>query len=183
MQLDKHILDYFLFQNRNFSHQDIQDIEQACSFICPKDYKKFAITYGGVSFNTSCYNDFLDAKNDNDQGVDFPDFTTASLLTADGKRSLGLSIDKLFGPQEIKTTYLDHTRGPLFDKVTTFFPANLLPIGCCGGSDLFLLASEPDGGKVLFWEQNYDDWGSNSNTDLWNVSDSFEEFIASLKID
>ena len=183
MKIDAHIHDYFLFQNKAFTHEKILNIERDCSFSCPKDYKEFVTTYGAVSFNTSCYNDFLEVTGSTDGLVDVPDFTTAKLLKGGEERLLSVSLSDLYTPEQIMSTYLDFTKGPLVDGATTLFPAYLLPIGSCGGEDLFLLENEHDGGRVLYWEQVYDEWGTNGNVDLWHVADSFQEFIAGLEAD
>ena len=181
MKIDDHIRDYFLFQKKIFTDEDILNIEHKCLFSFPQDYIDFVKTYGGVSFNNSCYNDFLEATSCNDGLVDVPEVTQARIIDGGEEQLISVSLDNLYMPLEIITIYLDFTKGSLVDNATTLFPSSLLPIGCCGGVDLFLLKSEQEGGRVFYWLRTYDEWGSNGNNKLWHVSNSFNEFIASLE--
>lgn len=62
------------------------------------------------------------------------------------------------------------------------YPANYWPIVRTPGQDVVLIELEPTLGRIWYWPEREDPWGTGDNTEPGFVADSFTAFIEGLRL-
>lgn len=183
MKIDERIDAYFKFQEVTCKAEKIVEIEAMWGRTLPDDFKKFALTYGAVSLNTSLYNDFLETpEGERFSAGDIPEATQATFTLGTQSETRVVILTQFYLAWEIKMTYEQFTQGGLVDDVTAVIPNFLLPFASDVGGNLFLIESKEDGGRIFYWETNYEEWGTPDNNLVGLVADSFDAMIESLYV-
>jgi hypothetical protein len=67
-------------------------------------------------------------------------------------------------------------------NVPDAYPGTYFAIGGTPGQDQILMELSPTPGRIWFWPERKDAWGTGDNTELGFVADSFTAFIEGLRL-
>lgn len=144
---------------------DIMRVEAALGQELPADYKAFVGEHGFVEWD-----------------IDIPDSFDYRLgpehqptIKNDG------CISHLWPVRHLERMAADQ-RSEGQDGLPLLYPNTHFPIGGTPGQDQILLELTPKPGRIWFWPEREDPWGTGDNTELGFVAETFTAFIEGLRM-
>jgi hypothetical protein len=143
--------------SRLTTEDDLQVLEQELGTKLPQDYRQFLFKYNCAEVTPNCF--LMNDKKGYDEGYN--------------------SVRYLFGLCDPDWCSLRYYQKEYAHRM----PNNLLPIGADEDSSYLCLSIIGDDyGKVYFWDRHFEVFeGEPDHSNVWQVADSFTEFINSLK--
>ncbi len=130
----------------------------------PADYQEFLLSHGFVEWD-----------------IDIPD-TFQWRLRGEGQDVVKSSSVTHLEPVRKMESYLRHGRVDDPSRGLPQFPAEFFPIAGTAGQDAILMELAPEHGRIWYWPEREDPWGTGDNTELGFVAESFTAFIEGLRL-
>ena len=147
------------------SRDDVARIEAAVGAALPVPYVEFITDYGFVVFEME-----PGIRRHFDYTVD----VNGASEIREGNIAFLHEPERLLLAYEYSTTSEEDGGSPLF-------PPNFVPVGNDAGQGQILLESGDHAGRVWYWPERNDAWGTGDNTVLGFVANDFYEFINKLR--
>jgi len=152
------------------THDDIAQLQNYIEEALPelgaqlsKPYIEFVTAYGFVGFIRPILDSFWYEYSEGEQRQKFP-----------GPISFLMDIKEIISAHQTMT-------GRKYDEDDKFIPDFMLPIAMGNDQDLILLELGGQHDRIFYWEDNFDPWGTDSNTRLGFVADNMYDFINNLE--
>lgn len=127
------------------------------------------------------YIDFLARHGFATWDMDIPDTFEYQLAQSGGTLVKRASITHLWRCDHIERMAADVREAG--DGLPLYYPNTHFPIGCAGGQTQVLLELSGTPGRIWFWPERADEWGTGDNITLGFVANSFAEFVDALMLE
>lgn len=145
------------------SASDIATIEELAGAKLPQSYVEFVTRYGFVIWNRD-YPDTFDYSL-SEEGV---------TEVYEGSIAFLNNVDRL-------EAMMDNVYEDSPEEGLPMIPRNVFPIANGYGQELVSIELEPSPGRIWYWPERQDPWGTGDNTQLGYAADDFYVFINGLR--
>ncbi|WP_308915780.1 SMI1/KNR4 family protein [Jannaschia sp. LMIT008] len=146
------------------TEKEVARVERAIGQPLPADYVRFLRQHGFVEWDIDTPDSFDYSVREEGQVVTHTDGSISHLWDADHIERMAADVRAPGGTPPL------------------LYPNTHFPIGGTPDQDQILMELTPKAGRIWYWPERVDEWGSGDNTALGFVADDFTTFVENLRL-